>query len=101
MVGDGFLKLTQDAFNADFSLALTINGFTRSNSIGPVGIAFPTAATGFPTGDVLATDQLGNLRLFPDKGNAEGLAVLNGAVDMAQSSLLKIMWSDAFLYKIT
>jgi hypothetical protein len=101
--GTGQLSISGDAFNVGFTLSTFASGFTKSGTIGPLGMAFPT------TGGVLVSDQLGNLRRFSSdtdgqtagaatllganlgNANTEGLAVLGGSVYMSQETLGRVV----------
>lgn len=100
------LALTPAGSSAGFGLSTVATGFPHNGSIGPIGIAV------LGSGQVMTSDALGNVRLFPTDtdgqnaasispaqnfgtDNAYGLAIVNGVVYMGGGSSRRVVRLNA------
>ena len=86
------LTLTSNGTALGFSLSTFANGFSSVNNIGPLGIAFPSA------GGVLATDYLGNARLFPTDTDGQNVASTPVAQNYGNRNILGLAQVGGAIY---
>ena len=86
------LTLTSNGTALGFSLSTFASGFSSSNGIGPLGIAFPSA------GGVLVTDYPGNARLFPTDADGQNAASVPVAQNYGANNILGLAQVGGNIY---
>lgn len=86
------LALTPTAVSAGYKLTTFATGFPNNGSVGPLGIAV------LDTGQVLTSDELGNVRLFPSDIDGQNAASINPAQNFGTDNTYGLATVNGVIY---